>query len=57
MKAKRKPMDSYAMDDLGVELPALIERLETTPPPARSGGLKVESVEELVGLLKEKGLV
>ncbi|MCG2633505.1 MAG: electron transfer flavoprotein subunit beta/FixA family protein [Gammaproteobacteria bacterium] len=57
MKAKRKPMDSYTLPDLGVELPPLVERLETTPPPARTGGFKVESVEELVATLKEKGLV
>lgn len=57
MKAKRKPLDTVALSDLGVELPPALERLGVEPPPPRTGGAKVESVNELVSALKDRGLV
>jgi electron transfer flavoprotein beta subunit len=57
MKAKRKPLDTMTLADLGVQLPPAIERLGIEPPAPRSGGVKVESVEELVGALKDRGLL
>lgn len=57
MKAKRKPLDTQALDDLGVDAPAQLEVLEYGTPEARVGGHKVESVDELVAELKKKGVL
>ncbi len=57
MKAKRKPLDIIAIDETlsGFEDKELtIQKYET--PQARQKGIMVESVDELVALLKEKGL-
>lgn len=57
MKAKRKPLDTVAIGDLGVEAAAEIESVSFEPPPKRGGGKMVGSVAELVGELKNKGLL
>ena len=57
MKAKRKPLDTLALEDLGVELGNHLESTGYEPPPKRSRGEMVESVDELLGKLKEKGLL
>jgi electron transfer flavoprotein beta subunit len=57
MKAKRKPLDTLSLDDLGVERAADIEATAYEPPPQRGGGKMVESVDELVSELKSKGLL
>lgn len=57
MKAKRKPIEAVTIDDLGVEAASAITITKTSPPAARAAGVKVKTVDELVGLLKEKGLV
>jgi electron transfer flavoprotein beta subunit len=57
MKAKRKPMETRSLDAIGVELPPALESLGVEPPAPRAGGVKLESVEELVGALKDRGLV
>jgi hypothetical protein len=43
--------------DTGVELPPALERLGVEPPAPRAGGVKLESVDELVGALKDRGLL
>ena len=58
MKAKRKPLDIISIDETieGFSDKELnIQNYE--PPQARQKGIMVESVDELVVLLKEKGLV
>ena len=57
MKAKKKPIEDTSLDDLGVERAAMLETVKTMAPPQRGGGIKVESVDELVSKLKEKGLL
>ena len=57
MKAKRKPLDEIALDDLGVEAAAQLEVTAHEPPPTRSGGRILESAQELVDELKNKGLL
>jgi len=58
MKAKKKPIDQIAVDDLGVDVAPRLETLKVEDPPARAGGRKVESVEELVDKLKnEAGVI
>ena len=57
MKAKKKPLDETSADDLGVEIEGGLEATAYEPPPKREAGVKVESVDELVAKLKEKGLL
>ena len=57
MKAKRKPIDEKKPDDFGVDMSPRLTTLKVEEPPKREAGIKVESVEELVGKLKEKGVI
>jgi len=57
MKAKKKPIDEKAPGDYGVDIAPRLEVLKTTEPPGRKAGVKVASVAELVGKLKEAGVV
>ncbi len=57
MKAKRKPIDEKAPGDFGVDMAPRLSTLKVEEPPKREAGIMVESVEELVGKLKEKGVI
>ncbi len=58
MKAKKKPIDQIAVDEFGVDVAPRLETLKVEDPPARAGGRKVASVEELVDKLKnEAGVI
>ena len=57
MKAKKKPLDETDLGELGVEAAAAITVNKTAPPPEREPGVMVESVDDLVGKLKDKGLL
>ncbi|WP_417451628.1 electron transfer flavoprotein subunit beta/FixA family protein [Kordiimonas sp.] len=57
MKAKRKPIDEKKPEDFGVDMAPRLSTLKVEEPPKREAGIKVESVEELVGKLKEKGVI
>ena len=57
MKAKKKPLDIKSADDYGVDTGARLEVVKTGEPEARAAGIKVGSVDELVGKLKEVGAV
>jgi len=57
MKAKRKPIDEKTPGDYGVEMAPRLTTLKVEEPPKREAGIKVESVEELVAKLKEKGVI
>ncbi|NDY96365.1 electron transfer flavoprotein subunit beta/FixA family protein [Wenzhouxiangella limi] len=57
MKAKRKPLDTVPLADLGVDSPPDLVARTYEPPPRRGGGKMVGSVAELVGELKNKGLL
>ena len=48
MKAKKKPLDVFKPEDLGVDMTPTLEVLSVEPPAERQSGVKVESVEELV---------
>ena len=54
MKAKKKPLDETSAETLGVEIAPRLKVLKTTEPPGRSAGVKVASVAELVGKLKNE---
>ena len=58
MKAKKKPIAEKTPAALGVDVAPRIEVLKTVEPAARKAGVKVGSVEELVGKLKnEAGVI
>ncbi|PHR63148.1 MAG: electron transfer flavoprotein subunit beta [Robiginitomaculum sp.] len=54
MKAKRKPIDVKKPDDYGVDITPRLDVLSTEEPPARSAGVILESVAELVDKLKNE---
>lgn len=57
MKAKRKPLDSVPFSTLAVEVANQTRLLGVMAPPARSAGIKVGSVDELVDKLKHEAKV
>jgi len=57
MKAKRKPLEVIAIDDLGVTPENDLKVSHYTPPPAREKGIMVEDTAQLVAELKTRGLV
>ncbi|WP_417518765.1 electron transfer flavoprotein subunit beta/FixA family protein [Minwuia sp.] len=58
MKAKKKPIDTKTPEDLGVDIAPRLKTLKVSEPPKRQGGVKVETVEELVDKLKnEAGVI
>jgi electron transfer flavoprotein beta subunit len=57
MKAKKKPVETVSFGDLGISAGAGLKTSKTAPPPKRSKGVVVKSVDELVTALKGKGLV
>ncbi|WP_421699250.1 electron transfer flavoprotein subunit beta/FixA family protein [Ancylobacter sp.] len=57
MKAKKKPIEEKTAADLGVDLAPRLEILATTEPAGRTGGIKVASAAELVGHLKQAGVL
>jgi electron transfer flavoprotein beta subunit len=57
MKAKKKPIEEKAPEAYGVDIKPRLEILKTTEPAGRKSGLKVGSVAELVGKLKEAGVI
>jgi len=58
MKAKRKPLDIINIDETIKEFSDKELNIQNyEPPQARQKGVMVESVDELVAMLKEKGLV
>jgi electron transfer flavoprotein beta subunit len=54
MKAKKKPIDEKTPGDFGVDVKPRLEVLKTVEPPRRKAGIKVESVADLVGKLKNE---
>lgn len=57
MKAKRKPITALSVSELGVDLKTHTNIQKMTPPPQRSGGVKVESVAELIQKLQDDGVI
>jgi electron transfer flavoprotein beta subunit len=57
MKAKKKPIDEKTPADFGGDTAARLNVLKVTEPPEREAGIKVETVAELVGKLKEEGVI
>jgi len=51
MKAKKKPLDTVTVDELGVDITPTLTVLKVEEPPKRSAGIKVADVSELVDKL------
>ena len=57
MKAKKKPVDTYTPDDLGVDTTPRVKVLKVTEPSKRGAGAKVGDVAELVAKLRNEAKV
>ena len=57
MKAKKKQMDIFKPEDLGVDVSPRIKTLKVVEPPKRSAGIKVADVAALVDKLKNEAKV
>ena len=57
MKAKKKPLATVTLADLGVAAKARLKVLKTEPPGARQAGRIVKDVPELLAALREKGVL
>ncbi|MDU9393306.1 electron transfer flavoprotein subunit beta/FixA family protein [Pseudomonas sp. zfem002] len=57
MKAKKKPLEVLTPQDLGVSTATTLKTLKVEAPAVRSGGIKVQSVAELVEKLKNEAKV
>ncbi|KGF62883.1 electron transfer flavoprotein subunit beta/FixA family protein [Pseudomonas lutea] len=57
MKAKKKPLEVLKPEDLGVSTVSTVTTLKVEAPAARSAGIKVKSVAELVDKLKNEAKV
>lgn len=57
MKAKKKPLDTLPLDDLGIDAAPRLRTLKVEEPPTRSAGIRVADVRELVDKLKNDAKV
>ncbi|MFC5522910.1 electron transfer flavoprotein subunit beta/FixA family protein [Polaromonas jejuensis] len=57
MKAKKKQLDRFLPEDLGVDVKPRLKTLKVSEPPKRSAGVKVADVAALVDKLKNEAKV
>lgn len=57
MKAKKKPLETLSIADLGVTATSQFTTTKVSPPPVRQKGIMVKDVTELVSTLKQKGVL
>src|SRR5690606_6499765 len=57
MKAKKKPLDTLPIADLGVDISNRSKLVKVAPPAARKAGIKVANVDELINKLKNEAKV
>ena len=57
MKAKKKPLDSLTVDELGVDISPRLTIVKVEEPAAREAGIKVADVKELMEKLKNEAKV
>jgi len=57
MKAKKKPIDNYTSEELGIDVSPRVRQLKVTEPPKREKGVMVADVAELVQKLKHEAKV
>jgi len=57
MKAKKKPLDSISVEELGIDVAPRLTIVSVEEPAARAAGIKVADVSELVDKLKNEAKV
>jgi electron transfer flavoprotein beta subunit len=57
MKAKKKQLDTFKPEDLGVDVKPRLKTLKVSEPPKRGAGIKVADVATLVDKLKNEAKV
>ncbi|MDM0025448.1 electron transfer flavoprotein subunit beta/FixA family protein [Variovorax saccharolyticus] len=57
MKAKKKQLDTFKPEDLGVDVKSRLKTLKVSEPPKRGAGIKVPDVATLVDKLKNEAKV
>ncbi len=57
MKAKKKELAEKTAADYGVDVAPRLSVVKTSEPAGRSAGIKVGSVDELIGKLKDAGVI
>ena len=57
MKAKKKPLDTLTLDDLGVASTARVKLIQVEPPAQRKAGIKVADIDTLIDKLKNEAKV
>ncbi len=57
MKAKKKPLETVGVDEFGLDLDPRLTTLKVEEPPERGGGVRVETVEELIDKLRNEAKV
>jgi len=57
MKAKKKPLETIALNTLGVDTKQQLKLVKFEPPAQRQKGVRVKDAAELVEALKKKGLI
>jgi electron transfer flavoprotein beta subunit len=57
MKAKKKPIDEHSPESLGIDVSPRLKVIKTVEPGGRKAGIKVGSAAELVGKLKDAGVI
>jgi len=57
MKAKKKPLDTLSLADVGITDGGAFKAVKVEPPPQRQKGVMVKDVAELVAAMKQKGFI
>ena len=57
MKAKKKPLETLSLADLGITARQRLKPVRFEPPPQRQKGVRVKDAAELVAALQKKGLI
>jgi len=57
MKAKKKPIDTFTPDDLGVDVSPRLTTIDVIEPEGRQAGVIVEDVDQLVDKLRNEAKV
>ena len=57
MKAKSKPLAQKTPADFGVDVAPRLELLKVAEPSKRQAGIKVDSVDALVGKIEDLGVI
>lgn len=57
MKAKKAPLETLTVEELGIDIAPRLKVLKVEPPPPREAGVMVGSVDELVAKLRDEAKV